>query len=179
MQNPGSRPWLSQNPGFKLVCCKTPVSAHALCKTPVSRTFFETPVSSFIPDPVLEVCIKSPVVYCKTPVSAKIWSGPWLLQNPSFRSLICKTPVSAKIRSALACGAAINVTDFPGKSYARGHGCPAVTHGVTRPSPALRAPLGRVTPCDTTTRAALAPLELVARNRGFAKAMVRTILAEI
>ena len=101
LQNPGFRPCPLQNPGFRLarcktpvsnvVCCKTPVSAHALCKTPVSRTFFETPVSSFIPDPVLEVCIKSPVVYCKTPVSAKIWSGPWLLQNPSFRSLICKT----------------------------------------------------------------------------------------
>ena len=37
-----------------------------------------------------------------------------------------------------ACGAATIVTDFPGKSYARGHGYPAVTRGagvppVTRP----------------------------------------------
>ena len=48
--------------------------------------------------------------------------------------VICRVPYGFEG----ACGAAIIVTDFPGKSYARGHGYPAVTRGagvppVTRP----------------------------------------------
>ena len=81
-----------------------------------------------------------------------------------FESAAGENSISSRLRRCYKC-------------HARGHGCPAVTHGVTRPSPrcALRLAVSRRV-CDTTTRAALAPLELVARNRGFAKAMVRTIL---